>query len=215
LSVSASLISLPLVVDDLDRTIHCHPSSENGYDRRCVYTDGDIEDLRLEDLQELAKLDPNYNSSSSNNNNNNSNSKKPRLSIKLNASKAKQPAADQTNIAGSAKSGDSAISFPMTQAEYTKLLLDTEHQRDVQTTQLLAKEVLAKSAAVDDLVARLPGMNRTRQMQMERIEELIRCNHEVSRDLEEAYATAGKRREEVRSALDESTCLALGVEEDT
>jgi hypothetical protein len=34
------------------------PNAELGYDRRCVYTeDGDVEDLRLEDLVELAKLD--------------------------------------------------------------------------------------------------------------------------------------------------------------
>ncbi len=34
------------------------PNAELGYDRRCVYTeDGDVEDLRIEDLVELAKLD--------------------------------------------------------------------------------------------------------------------------------------------------------------
>ena len=36
------------------------PNAESGYDRRCVYTeDGDVEDLRIEDLVELAKLDDN------------------------------------------------------------------------------------------------------------------------------------------------------------
>ena len=36
------------------------PNAESGYDRRCVYTeDGDVEDLRIEDLVELAKLNNN------------------------------------------------------------------------------------------------------------------------------------------------------------
>lgn len=36
------------------------PNAEMEYDRRCVYTeDGDVEDLRIEDLVELAKLDDN------------------------------------------------------------------------------------------------------------------------------------------------------------
>ena len=64
-------------------------------------------------------------------------------------------------------------------------------------------------------MANLPGMHRTRDEQMERINELIQQNHEVTRELEEAYVIAQKRREEVRVALGESTCLALGVEEDT
>ncbi len=34
------------------------PNAYMGYDRRCVYTeDGDVEDLRIKDLAELAKLD--------------------------------------------------------------------------------------------------------------------------------------------------------------
>ena len=176
----------------------------NGYDRRCVYTDGDIEDLRLEDLQELAKLDPN-------------NSKKPKISIKLKVSKSatdgggsKDTPKDNTTSTNT----EPDIKFPLTQEQYTKLLLDTEHQRDVQTTQRLAQDILSKSAAVDDLVANLPGMDRTRQMQMERINELIKSNHEVTRELEEAYVVARERREEVRIALGESTCFALGVEEE-
>jgi len=169
------------------------PLAENGYDRRCVYSDGDIEDLRLEDLELLAKLDPKYTKSSN------------KLSINLKALPNQRSMTKTT-------SGNRKI--PLTQKEYTKLLIDSEHQRDVQTTSLLAHDILAKSAAVNDLVANLPGMNRTRQIQMERIDELIKRNHDVTRELEEAYAVARKRREEVRVALGESTCLALGVEED-
>ncbi|KAL7543787.1 hypothetical protein ACHAXR_013379 [Thalassiosira sp. AJA248-18] len=166
------------------------PLAANGYDRRCIYSDGDIEDLSLQDLELLATLDPNY--------------EKPK------------PISDSTDAPKSTNSGAASLAkFPLTQAEYAKLLINSEHQRDVQTTQVLAQDILAKSAAVDDLVAELPGMSRTRQMQMERINELIKRNHDVTRDLEDAYVVAKGRREEVRVALEESTSLALGVEEDS
>ena len=178
-----------------------HLSIENGLDRRCVYSDGDIEDLSIDVLQELAKLDPKKN-------NNNNNKPKPRLSIKLNTAKSKQKAKEDTPP----KKKD--IKFPLTQEQYTKLLIETEHERDVQTTQNLAKDILAKSAKVDELVSKLPGMDRTKEMQMKRINELIKENHSVTKELEEAYAVANKRREEVRAALEETTSLALGIEEE-
>ena len=171
---------------------------ENGLDRRCVYSDGDIEDLSIDTLKELAKLDPK---------NSNNNKPKPRLSIKLNA-KPKQQAKEDTPP----KKKD--IKFPLTQEQYTKLLIETEHERDVQTTQHLAKDILAKSAKVDELVSKLPGMDRTREMQMKRINELIKENHSVTKELEEAYVIANKRREDVRAALEQSTSLALGIEEE-
>ena len=164
----------------------------------------------MEDLEELAKLDPQ-------NNVDNNNNKKPRLSIKIKASpNAKSDTTTKTTTTPKGNSTSSAkINFPLSQTEYTKLLLDSEHQRDVQTTQTLAIDILAKSSAVNELVAKLPGMNRTRQMQMERINELIQSNHDVTRELEEAYVVAKQRREDVRIALSESTCMALGVEEDS
>jgi hypothetical protein len=42
----------------------------DNYYRRCVYTDGDSEDLTVEDIIQLVKLDPNTNKCSSRNNNN-------------------------------------------------------------------------------------------------------------------------------------------------
>ena len=66
---------------------------ENGYDRRCVYSDGDIEDLRVEDLERLAKLDPNNNKT------------KPRLSIKLNA-KSKQPTDSKVDTTQTSNGGN-------------------------------------------------------------------------------------------------------------
>ena len=107
-----------------------------------------------------------------------------------------------------------AAGVPRNEKEYIDFLIQSEQQRDAEKSQLLAQDVLDKSAAVDDLVANLPGMNRTRQMQMERIEELMRSCHSVARELEEAHIVAIKKREQVREALEECTCLALGVEEE-
>jgi hypothetical protein len=103
----------------------------------------------------------------------------------------------------------------MSRAEYIKLLHDAEHHRDYETTSQLAANVLSKSIAVNDLVANLPGMDRTRSMQLARIEELIEENRRVQLELEEVYALASKRREEnVRMALSECTALALSLDEE-
>lgn len=172
----------------------------NSKDRRCVYNDGDVEDLSLEELQRLAKLDP-------------KNKSKPKISIKL---KVKQQTSQDDKDDGT--KGDSTTSkkirIPLTQEEYTKFLIDSEHQRDIQTTQHLAEQILQKSAEVDNLVAKLPGMNRTRDMQMKRIEELLEKNQQVAKELDEAHRVAKKKLEEVRKVLGETTCLALGVEEE-
>jgi hypothetical protein len=177
----------------------------NTSDRRCVYNDGDVEDLSLEELQRLAKLDPNSKFYA----------KKPKISIKL---KAKQTSQDKDDEDGGDDKEESTtaskVRIPLTQEEYTQFLIDSEQQRDIQTTQHLAQEILNKSAEVDNLVATLPGMDRTRDMQMKRIEELLERNHQVAKELDEAHVLAKKRLEEVRKVLGETTCLALGVEEE-
>ncbi len=105
--------------------------------------------------------------------------------------------------------------FPMSQVEYIKLLHDAELNRDSEIANQLAANVLAKSNAVNHLVANLPGMERTRSMQLARINELIEENRRVTLELEEAYALANKRREEgVRMALRECTALALRLDEE-
>mmetsp|Transcript_11744 Transcript_11744/g.18008 ORF Transcript_11744/g.18008 Transcript_11744/m.18008 type:complete len:368 (-) Transcript_11744:17-1120(-) len=171
----------------------------NSKDRRCVYNDGDVEDLSLEELQRLAKLDP-------------KNKKKPKISIKLKVKQASQGGEDDGMKEDSTAS--KKIRIPLTQEEYTQFLIDSEHQRDIQTTQNLAQQILQKSAEVDNLVARLPGMDRTRDMQMKRIEELLERNQQVAKELDEAHIVAKKKLEEVRKVLGETTCLALGVEEE-
>ena len=172
--------------------------------RRCVYNDGDIEDLSLEELQRLAKLDPNSKLYA----------RKPKISIKLkvNNKQTSQDKDDGNNEDSTTAS--SKVRIPLTQEEYTQFLIDSEHQRDIQTTQHLAQTILQKSAQVDNLVAKLPGMDRTRSMQMTRIEELLERNHTVAKELDEALVLAKKRLEEVRNVLGETTCLALGVEEE-
>jgi hypothetical protein len=188
----------------------------NMKNRRCHYNDGDVEDLSLDELKRLAKLDPDSKYYA----------KKPRLSIKLkvNKSKSSQDKENTNNDGGDGEdhqdddnnstSSTSKVRIPLTQEEYTQFLIDTEYQRDIQTTQRLAQTILNKSEQVDNLVAGLPGMHRTRDMQMERIEELLVRNHQVAKELDEAHVLAKERLQEVRKVLGETTFLALGVEEE-
>ena len=43
--------------EELKMSTNTHYFAEGGKDRRCVYSDGDVEDLSLDDLYELARLD--------------------------------------------------------------------------------------------------------------------------------------------------------------
>lgn len=188
----------------------------NMKNRRCHYNDGDVEDLSLDELKRLAKLDPDSKYYA----------KKPRLSIKLKVNKSKSSqdkentndddgdGEDHQDDDNNSTSSTSKVRIPLTQEEYTEFLIDTEHQRDIQTTQRLAQTILNKSEQVDNLVAGLPGMHRTRDMQMERIEELLVRNHQVAKELDEAHVLAKERLQEVRNVLGETTFLALGVEEE-
>lgn len=163
------------------------PGAANGYDRRCVFSDGDIEDLRVRDLELLAKIDPEH--------------KPPRPSVAT----AAAPPVDDPAV---------GAAFPLTPARYATLLRAAEDARDARTTRILARDVVAKSRAVDDLVARLPGMGRTRREQLARLEELVEANHAAARRLEKARCVAQERREDVRARLGERACAALGVEEE-
>jgi len=159
-----------------------------------------MEDLTLDDLRDLAKLDPRHTV------------KKPRLSIKLKLNRSNSSSGMDTKADQSTTNNVTSIpKIPRTEKEYVKLLQQYELERDTQITQQLAQNVLTKSADVNNLVANLPGMDRTRMMQMARIEELIDKNQVVAKELEEAYELATKRRSEVRAALEEHTCSALGL----
>lgn len=164
-----------------------------------MYTDGDMEDLSVDDLHELAKLDPKHNM------------KKPRLSIKLKKSNSTgdETFTEQPTVTSSTPN---VPKIPRTEGEYVKLLHQYELEQDTRTTQQLAQNILEKSANVNNLVANLPGMERTRQMQMDRINELIEKNQNAAKDLEEAYKLATEKREEVRTVLDIHTSAALGLD---
>ena len=77
------------------------------------------------------------------------NVKKPKISIKL---KVKQPSQDNKDDDTKEDSTTSTnkVRIPLSQEEYTKFLIDSEHQRDIQTTQHLAQQILQKSAEVED-----------------------------------------------------------------
>jgi hypothetical protein len=62
-------------------------------------------------------------------------------------------------------------------------------------------------------VSALPGMNRTRTEQMKRIEDLMAQNQKIMKELDEQYALAKERRDQVRTLLRERTGEALGIED--
>jgi hypothetical protein len=153
--------------------------------------------------------------------------KKTKLSIKLNVSSSKQQQQQQqllpkhdiiesTNTSSGSSSSNSSngIVFPRNQKEYVQLLHSSQLSHDTCITHDLAKNVLCKSNTIDTLVANLPGMDRNRSTQLQRIHELITLNQQLSHELEVAYGIANDRREEIRCALRENTCLALGIEEE-
>jgi len=102
---------------------------------------------------------------------------------------------------------------PRTKDEYRKLRSKLEVDKHTALVSKLAQEILGKSAAVDDLVANLPGMKKTKAQQMEHIQKLMEENIATDKELKTAYEQAEKRRNEVRSALERVTCNMLGIEE--
>ncbi len=181
-----------------------------------MYTDGDIEDLRLEDLEDLARLDPQNNNDDDVGNPASASgigSKRPRLTIKLGGASSSSSSSASSKPKTGGGGGDAAGWFPRTREEYAALLRGAEREADETEARRLASDVLSRSRTVDDLVSRLPGMGRTRRAQMDAIAELIRDNRNVGRELRSALETARTRREEIREALAENTCAALGVED--
>mmetsp|Transcript_33519 Transcript_33519/g.41059 ORF Transcript_33519/g.41059 Transcript_33519/m.41059 type:complete len:272 (+) Transcript_33519:74-889(+) len=104
--------------------------------------------------------------------------------------------------------------IPRNRDDYSRILARAEKEKDGALVSRLAGQVLNKSEAVNELAASLPGMERTKDMQMERIEELLRLNWEAEGELERVYGLAEERREEVRVVLRRVTIDALGIEEE-
>uniref|UniRef100_A0A7S1CZD6 Mediator of RNA polymerase II transcription subunit 21 n=1 Tax=Cyclophora tenuis TaxID=216820 RepID=A0A7S1CZD6_CYCTE len=102
---------------------------------------------------------------------------------------------------------------PMKREDYVRIYQMLEREKDAELVARLATTVLRKSEDVDERVAALSGMNRTRTQQMERIKELLHRNQETERQLQELHATAKRRRDQIRKTIQEKTCEALGIEE--
>mmetsp|Transcript_823 Transcript_823/g.1992 ORF Transcript_823/g.1992 Transcript_823/m.1992 type:complete len:163 (-) Transcript_823:186-674(-) len=102
---------------------------------------------------------------------------------------------------------------PLKREDYIRIFQKLEREKDAELVARLAATVLQKSADVDERVASLSGMDRTRSEQMERIEELLRLNQETEKELHEFYSIAQQRREKVRQTVHAQTCEALGIEE--
>ena len=77
----------------------------------------------------------------------------------------------------------------------------------------LVKDVLGKSAKVDELISSLPGMDRNKKQQMEHIKILLSQNKTAEDELKIAYIQAENKRNKVRTILREVTCEALNVGE--
>lgn len=120
------------------------------------------------------------------------------------------------------RSGDAAIVAQMTgdgarvtkREDFVRLHAKMEMEKDTELVMKLAAVVLAKSAEIDRHVDTLPGMQRTREEQMKRIQELIVANRESAEQLEAAYADARTKRDQCRDFIRHHTCQALGIEGD-
>lgn len=98
--------------------------------------------------------------------------------------------------------------------DFVRLYAKMEMEKDTELVTKLASTVLEKSAQIDLQLDSLPGINRTRQEQMKRIEELIVQNKSSSEELDSAYKLARQRRDSCRAYVKESTSVALGIEEE-
>lgn len=98
--------------------------------------------------------------------------------------------------------------------EFVRLRAKTETEKDTALVMKFANNVLEKSRLIDEQVESLPGMQRTRAQQMQRIHELVEANNEIAQELEDTYAQAKSKRETCRDFLRNCTSEALGIEEE-
>lgn len=98
--------------------------------------------------------------------------------------------------------------------EYFKLLSRIDREGDQALVTRLAEDILAKSHALNGLVDSMPGMGRTREEQMRRIEELMGENRNLEEELVAVYQEAEETRDALRKRLRDVTSAALGIEEE-
>lgn len=101
---------------------------------------------------------------------------------------------------------------PKSREEFLKLKAKNMMKKHAELHSKLAQSVLQESAAVDDLVSKLPG--KTKSEQMARIQELMDQNVQAQSDLERAHEQSIQKRNEIRSILQEVTCKALSIQEE-
>jgi hypothetical protein len=99
--------------------------------------------------------------------------------------------------------------------DFVRLHAKMEMEKDTELVFRLAGTVLAKSNEIDQKVDALPGMHRTSAEQMKYIEDMLEMNLLAAVELEAAYSAARERRNACRAFIRDSTCQALGIEEDT
>ena len=102
---------------------------------------------------------------------------------------------------------------PTRRDDFIRLYPRYEMEKDSELVHKLAETVLEKSDEINQRVSSLPGMHRTRKQQMEYVEKLLEQNRKAAADLEERYATAKEKRDQVRRFIKENTCKALGIME--
>jgi hypothetical protein len=113
---------------------------------------------------------------------------------------------------GAGTAGTAAM--PQKREDFIRLYAKMEMEKDTELVMKLASTVLEKSAQIDRRVESLPGMDRNRTKQMEKIEELIELNRLASQELETSYRVARQRRDSCRAFIMDSTCRALGIDEE-
>lgn len=102
---------------------------------------------------------------------------------------------------------------PQRREDFIRIHGRIEMEKDAELVTKLASTVLEKSDQINERVSSLPGIHRTRAQQMEYIEKLLEENKKAATDLEQHYAIAKEKRDQVRQFIRLNTCKALGINE--
>ncbi|KAL7567793.1 hypothetical protein ACA910_000545 [Epithemia clementina (nom. ined.)] len=106
--------------------------------------------------------------------------------------------------------------MPQTRDQVASILSKMEESRDTELVLKLAKTVLDKSRWIDTQVEKhIPGMHRTMAMQHERIQQMLQENAAIVQELQTAYDVALQKRNACRLFVQNNTCRALDIEENT
>lgn len=111
-------------------------------------------------------------------------------------------------------SGDAPTPSFKNKAAFVDWYTAMERKKDAALVETLAQAVLRQSAAIDQAVADLPGMHRTRAQQQLYLQELIRDNDQAAGELKAAHAQALAQRNRCRQFVQDETSQALGIEEE-